>query len=72
MEIPIEAQVVALADVFDALISKRVYKPAFTIERVKEMITGGECGTFNPDLLQCFNHCVDDIYERVYAHNFEE
>ena len=66
MQIPIEAQVVALADVFDALISKRVYKPSFTLEKTKEMINNGECGVFNPDIINCFNICADDIYDRIY------
>lgn len=52
-EIPIEAQVVALADVYDALTSVRVYKPAYPHQQAMEMILGGECGAFNPLLLQC-------------------
>ncbi len=47
-EIPISAQVVALADVYDALISERVYKKAYSHEKAVEMILNGECGTFNP------------------------
>lgn len=50
--IPISAQVVALADVYDALVSKRCYKDAFTHDKAIEMILNGECGTFNPLLLQ--------------------
>ena len=46
-EIPISAQVVSLADVYDALISKRVYKEAFSHEKAMQMILDGECGTFN-------------------------
>lgn len=53
-EISIWAQVVSLADVYDALISKRVYKAAFTRERALEMIRNGECGAFNPRLLEHF------------------
>lgn len=52
-EIPICAQAVALADVYDALTSKRVYKPPFSHEKAVEMIVNGECGTFNPVLLEC-------------------
>lgn len=48
------AQVVSFADVYDALSCKRVYKDAFPRDRVIEMICNGECGTFNPKLLQCF------------------
>ncbi|MDE6373918.1 MAG: response regulator, partial [Clostridia bacterium] len=52
-EIPIWAQIVSVADVFDALISERVYKAAYTPEKALEMIIGGECGVFNPLLVQC-------------------
>ncbi len=52
-EIPIAAQVVALADVYDALTSPRVYKPAFSHEKAVNMILNGECGTFSPLLLKC-------------------
>ena len=48
------AQVVSLADVYDALTNKRVYKAAFTRERSLQMICDGECGAFNPRLLECF------------------
>ncbi len=51
--IPIEAQVVALADVYDALTNVRVYKPAFSHEVALQMILNGECGVFNPLLLTC-------------------
>ena len=53
-EITLWAQVVSLADVYDALSCKRVYKDAFPRERVLEMIRAGECGVFNPELLRCF------------------
>ncbi|MCI8938825.1 MAG: diguanylate cyclase [Dorea sp.] len=52
-DIPIFAQVVALADVYDALTSKRAYKDAFSHEKAVNMILNGECGTFNPLLLEC-------------------
>ena len=52
-EIPIAAQIVALADVYDALTSERVYKKAFSHEKAVEMILAGECGAFNPLLMQC-------------------
>lgn|GEM_PF-3180397 len=52
-EISIAAQVVSMADIYDALISKRCYKDAYEEERVYEMIMNGECGVFNPILLQC-------------------
>ncbi len=53
-EIPIWTQIVSLADVYDALVSKRVYKNAFSYEDALKMIQNGECGTFNPRLLDCF------------------
>ncbi|MFQ8581484.1 MAG: HD-GYP domain-containing protein [Holdemania massiliensis] len=52
-EIPISAQVVSLADVYDALVSVRVYKAAYTHEEAMRLILNGECGTFNPLLLDC-------------------
>lgn len=51
-EIPISAQVVAIADVYDALVGKRVYKKAFSHETAIHMILNGECGAFNPLLLE--------------------
>lgn len=53
-EIPICAQIVALADCYDALTSVRCYKGAFSHEESVKMIKEGKCGMFNPDLLQCF------------------
>lgn len=52
--ISIPAQVVSLADVYDALVSKRVYKPSFTCEKTLAMIVNGECGAFNPALIDAF------------------
>ena len=60
-EIPISAQVVSLADVYDALVSERVYKKAFSHEKALEMIRNGECGTFNPLLLQCMIEAQDKL-----------
>lgn len=53
-EIPIAAQIVSIADVYDALVNERVYKDAFPKEEAFRMITEGECGKFNPRLLECF------------------
>ena len=60
-EIPISAQVVSLADVYDALVSERVYKKAFSHEKALEMIRNGECGTFNPLLLQCMTEAQNKL-----------
>ena len=64
-EIPIAAQVVAMADVYDALVSERVYKKAFSHDRAMEMILGGECGIFNPLLLDCLRESQDEIREKI-------
>lgn len=63
-EIPIAAQVVSVADVYDALVSERVYKKAFSHEKAIEMILGGECGTFNPELLECMLDIQDSIKKK--------
>ncbi|WP_321973270.1 diguanylate cyclase [Paratractidigestivibacter sp.] len=60
-EIPISAQVVSVADVYDALTSVRVYKPAYSHDKAMDMIIHGECGAFNPLVLQC----LIDVQERI-------
>lgn len=60
-DIPIAAQVVSVADVYDALTSERVYKKAFSHEKAMEMILNGECGQFNPILLKCLTEIQDVI-----------
>ncbi len=60
-EIPIAAQVVSLADVYDALTSERVYKKAFSHDKAVSMILNGECGMFNPLLLECLKDSEDSI-----------
>lgn len=60
-EIPISAQVVSLADVYDALTSERCYKAAFDHETALNMIVNGECGAFNPLLLECLMDGADQI-----------
>ncbi len=64
-EIPISAQIVSLADVYDALTSERVYKKAFSHEKAMEMILNGECGTFNPLLLECLKESADTLREEL-------
>ena len=64
-EIPIAAQVVALADVYDALRSSRVYKPPYSHEKTIHMIMNGECGVFNPILLECLSELSDALEEAV-------
>ncbi|MBP3366540.1 MAG: response regulator [Treponema sp.] len=60
-EIPISAQVVALADVYDALTSKRCYKDALPHEKAVEMILNGECGAMNPELLSALSEISDEL-----------
>ena len=62
-EIPLSAQIVSLADVYDALTSERCYKKAFSHEKAMEMILGGECGVFNPKLIECFVD-VQDVLKK--------
>ena len=64
-EIPISAQIVALADVYDALTSERVYKPPFTHDKAVEMIVNGECGAFNPLLLECLSTYAGELREAL-------
>lgn len=62
-DIPISAQVVALADVYDALVSERPYKKIYTHDEAMQMILNGECGCFNPLLLECFTDISENIKE---------
>ncbi len=55
-EIPIAAQIVSIADVYDALVSERVYKDAYSKDEAYHMIINGECGIFSPKLLESFRH----------------
>ena len=64
-DIPISAQVVALADVYDALTSPRVYKPAHPHEKALSMILNGECGAFQPLLLECLVESSDIIQREM-------
>ena len=65
-EISLWAQVVSLADVYDALSCKRVYKDAFPREQALKMICGGACGAFNPELLRGFLD-VEPELSRMYG-----
>ncbi len=60
-DIPIWAQVVSIVDVYDALVSKRVYKTPYATDVAIRMIFDGECGTFSPKILECFNIAKVDI-----------
>ncbi len=64
-EIPIAAQVVSIVDAYDALISERVYKKAYSHEKAMSMIQEGACGVFNPLLLECLKEIQGQIKERL-------
>lgn len=64
-EIPIYAQIVAIADVYDALVSPRVYKSAYANSMAYDMIMNGECGEFSPDVLDCFGLAKEDFFNIV-------
>ena len=67
-EIPVSAQVVSLVDVYDALTSDRVYKKAFSHEKAMHMILNGDCGAFNPLLIDC----LIDLQDRIVVEKDEE
>lgn len=71
-EISIPAQVVGLADAYDALLSERSYKPAYSRERAVAMISRGECGVFNPKLLDAFLKVEDALHRIIYRSGTSE
>ena len=64
-DIPISAQLVSMADVYDALTSERCYKKAFPHEIAVQMITNGECGAFNPLLMQCLLDVQGELKQEI-------
>jgi len=66
-EIPISAQIVSVADCFDALTQERVYKPAFSVDKAYSMILGGECGAFSEKLMECFR-ASRELFEELAVH----
>ena len=60
-EISIGARIVSVADVYDALLSERAYKKAFSREKAYQMIMDGECGVFHPRLIQAFEDAREDL-----------
>ena len=64
-EIPISAQIVSVADVYDALVSERVYKKAYSHEKAMALILNGECGTFNPVLVECLKDIQNELARGV-------
>lgn len=62
-DIPFSAQIVSIVDVYDALVSKRIYKQSYSNQKAYDMIVGGECGVFNPKILNCFQHVREKLEE---------
>ena len=71
-DIPIGAQIVGLVDAYDALVSDRIYKPAYGKEEAFDMILEGECGAFNPRLIEIFRMIrmeLEEILEKTESSN---
>lgn len=62
-EIPIWAQIVSIVDVYDALVSKRVYKDPYVVDEAARMIIEGECGIFSPEMLDCFSLAKHELFD---------
>ena len=69
-DIPIAAQVVSLADVYDALMSERTYKKAYSTKDARNMIRDGSCGMFNPLLIECCNEIWDALDSGIYVSEY--
>ena len=63
-QIPLSAQLAGLAEAYDVLISTRVYKKAYSHDKAVQMIMDGECGTFNPDLIECLKAAAEE-FEKI-------
>ena len=73
-EIPLSARIMAVADVFDALIAERIYKKGFSYEKAMAIITGGAGTHFDPEIVDTFTHISKNLYDartRVYQENAE-
>lgn len=68
-EIPVSAQIVSIADVYDALTSERCYKKAYSHEKAIEMICGGECGAFNPLLIECLKEISGILEQELHTNS---
>ena len=68
-EIPISAQIVSIADVYEALVSERVYKSAYSNDEAYQMILNGECGQFSEDVIECFKLAKEDFFNLVEVIN---
>lgn len=72
-EIPLSAQIVSVADVYDALVTDRCYRKAFDYKTAYEMVIEGKCGVFNPKLLKCLKASLNDLenYSKMCKENNE-
>ncbi|HMM32420.1 MAG TPA: response regulator [Clostridia bacterium] len=68
-KIPLSARIVAVADVYDALVSKRVYKPAFSHETAADIIRAGKGSQFDPLLIEAFNGVSETFQSIALLHN---
>lgn len=66
-EIPISAQIVSVADCFDALTTKRVYKDAYELEEAFNMIINGECGNFSDKIMSAFRNAKEEFFEQYMS-----
>ena len=71
-DIPIWAQVVSIVDVYDALVSKRVYKAPYAVEEACRMIHEGECGIFSPKILDCFDLAKQELFVMAEGVSFAD
>jgi putative two-component system response regulator len=69
-DIPLSARLMALADVFDALINKRVYKPVFSLETAIDIIRKGKGAHFDPDIVEAFEQRIEDF--RTIANRYRD
>lgn len=68
-EIPVWAQIVSIVDVYDALVSERVYKAPYAVEEAAHMINEGECGIFSPEMLDCFRLAKSELFRATEGEN---
>lgn len=66
-EIPLWAQIVSVADIYDALTNTRVYKSAYHHSKAVKMIYDGECGMINPEVLDCFKNIENEVHQTAQA-----
>lgn len=69
--IPVAAQVVSICDAYDALVSERLYKKAYSHEQAVTMIKNGECGVFNPLILECFLENADKFKQKLQEEGWQ-